>query len=71
MAKPIPDKYHTLTPNLTFRDTKKAIEFYEEAFGAKVIDIFPELHGEGVMHAAMQIGDSMLMLGDEREGGEC
>ncbi len=65
MAKPIPDGYHSVTPSLTFKDSKKALEFYKKALGAKVLDLFPNPSGQGIMHATMQIGNSILMMGDE------
>ena len=70
MAKPIPDGYRTLTPSFTFKDSRKAIEFYKKALGAKVLDLFPNLNGPGIMHATLQIGDCILMLGDEMPGGK-
>jgi PhnB protein len=33
-----------------------------------VLDSFPHLDGKGLMHAVIQIGDSILMMGDERPG---
>ena len=66
MAQPIPAGYHAVTPSLTLKDTRKALDFYQKAFGAQVIDMFPNLEGPGVMHATMKIGDSMVMMGDER-----
>ncbi len=68
MAKPIPEGYHSVTPTLTFKDAQKAIDFYKKAFGAKVLDFFPNPSGQGVMHATLQIGDSILMMGDENPG---
>jgi uncharacterized glyoxalase superfamily protein PhnB len=65
MSKPIPEGYHSVTPSFTFKDSQKALEFYKKAFGAKVIDFVPGLNGRGVMHATMQIGNSILMMGDE------
>ena len=70
MAKPIPDGYHTLTPSFTFKDSKKAIEFYKKAFGAKVLDLMPRPNGSGIMHATIQIGNSIVMMGDEMPGAE-
>jgi len=70
MAQPIPAGYHALTPSFTFKDSKKALEFYKKAFGAKVIDLFPSLDGRGTMHATMQIGNSIVMMGDEMPGGQ-
>jgi PhnB protein len=64
MAKPIPDGFHTITPHLTIRDCAKALPFYEKAFGAEILarSLGP---GGKVMHAAMKIGDSMVMMADE------
>jgi uncharacterized glyoxalase superfamily protein PhnB len=68
MTKPIPDGYHAVTPSLTLKNSKKAIEFYQRAFGAKVLDMFPNPSGQGIMHATIQIGDSIIMMGDEFPG---
>lgn len=70
MAKAIPDGYHSVTPSLTFKDSKKALEFYKKALGAEVMDVFPRPDGKGVMHATMQVGNSILMMGDESPGRE-
>ena len=65
MARSIPGGYHAVTPSLTFKDSQKAIEFYKKAFGATVLDLVPNLTGPGIMHATINIGDSILMMGDE------
>jgi len=65
MAKPIPEGYRTVTPSLTLKDSKKAVEFYKKAFGAKVLDALPNPTGPGMMHATIQIGNSIVMMGDE------
>jgi PhnB protein len=70
MSKPIPDRYHSVTPSFTFKDSRKAIDFYKRAFSAELIDFLPRLDGEGTMHATMQIGNSMIMMGDEMPGAE-
>lgn len=67
-AKPIPEGYRSVTPSLTFRDSAKALEFYQKAFGATVLDNMPNPNGKGTMHATMKIGDSILMMGDEMPG---
>lgn len=69
MAKPIPDGFHAVTPSFTFKDSKKALAFYEKAFGAKNLGVFPNPNGPGIMHATMQIGDSVMMMGDENLAG--
>jgi uncharacterized glyoxalase superfamily protein PhnB len=64
MVKPIPDGFHSATPSLVVGDSKKAIEFYKKAFGAKEIYQFPGPNGK-IMHAMIQIGDSIIMMSDE------
>ena len=71
MTKPIPSGNHAVTPSFRFKDSKKAIEFYKKAFGATVLDLFPNLTGQGIMHASLQIGDSIFMMGDEMPGQTC
>ena len=63
-VKPIPEGFHTITPHITVRNAKQAIEFYKKAFGARV-DRVSETPDGKVMHATLQIGDSKLMLNDE------
>src|SRR5580700_6888825 len=63
-VKAVPDGFHTITPHLTVRDAKRAIEFYQKAFGAEVLGVAPG-PGDKVMHASLKIGDSILMLNDE------
>jgi PhnB protein len=63
-VKAVPDGFHTITPHLTVRDAKRAIEFYKQAFGAEVLSVAPGT-GDKVMHASLKIGDSILMLNDE------
>jgi PhnB protein len=61
---PVPAEYGSVTPYLVCRDTKRAIEFYRKAFGAKV-KLKMDSPSGGVMHAEISIGDSIVMLGDE------
>jgi PhnB protein len=35
------------------------------------LDVFPNLTGQGIMHATIKIGDSILMMGDENLGQTC
>ena len=64
-VKPIPDGYHTITPALTIRDAARAIEFYKQAFGAKQRGEIAKGPDGKVMHAELQIGDSVIMIADE------
>jgi uncharacterized glyoxalase superfamily protein PhnB len=60
----VPAGFHTLTPHLTVRDADKALEFYKNALGAEILGVARTPDGK-VLHAALRIGDSMLMLNDE------
>ncbi len=64
MPKPIPEGYHAITPALLFKDAKKAIAFYKKAFDAQEKTVLAGPDGK-VMHAELQIGDSIFMLGEE------
>jgi len=68
---PIPEGYHTVTPSVMFKNSLKAIEFYKEAFSAKELGIFPTPDGKSVMHAVIQIGNSIIMMGDEQFNQMC
>ena len=63
-VKSIPDGYHTVTPSLTVKDGAKAIDFYKRAFGAQERLRIPGPDGR-LMHAELQLGDSIVMLGEE------
>jgi PhnB protein len=62
--KSIPDGFHAITPYLTVKDAKRAIDFYKRAFGARERVIMPTPDGK-VAHAELQFGDSIIMLGEE------
>ena len=59
-----PEGYHSLTPTLTIKGAKAALDFYQRALGAK-IDHSMEGPDGTLMHAAMTVGDSKFMLSDE------
>lgn len=63
-VKAVPTGFHTLTPHLTVRDADNALEFYKNALGAEVMGVARTPDGR-VLHAALRVGDSMLMLNDE------
>jgi PhnB protein len=63
-AKPMPRGYGTVTPYLIIKDAASAIDFYKQAFLAKVLMCLSESNGK-VGHAEIQIGDSRIMLADE------
>jgi PhnB protein len=63
-AKPIPEGYTSVTPYLSIRGAAKALDFYQQAFGAKELFRMPMPDGR-VGHAEIQIGNARLMLADE------
>lgn len=63
-VKPIPDGMHSITPHLVCAGAADAIEFYKKAFNAVEIVRIPGPDGK-LMHAAVRIGDSVVMLVDE------
>ncbi|MEZ0298169.1 MAG: VOC family protein [Candidatus Methylacidiphilales bacterium] len=63
-VKYIPEGYATITPAITIRGASKAIEFYTAVLGAK--ERYRMQDGSGaIMHAELEIGDSVVMLCDE------
>jgi PhnB protein len=64
-AKPIPEGYHALTPNLTVDRGLEALDFYAKAFGAEVVRKL--VMGGKLMHAELRIGDSLFSLSDPFE----
>ena len=69
-VKPIPEGMHSLTPHIVCDGAAEAIEFYKRAFGAKELMRLPGPDGR-LMHAAVQIGDSRLMLVDSNPEWNC
>jgi len=64
MASKIPSGMHSVTPHLVCAGAANAIEFYKKAFGAEEQARLPGPDGK-IMHAAVKIGDSTVMLVDE------
>lgn len=64
-AKPIPEGFRTITPQLALNDCAKAIDFYKKAFAAEEVsprNLDPS--GTKVMHCHMRIGDSAIFVND-------
>jgi uncharacterized glyoxalase superfamily protein PhnB len=62
-VKPIPERYHSLTPIVTVQGAVKLIDFLKQVFNAKEEEIYKDPDGR-VIHAELTIGDSILMLSD-------
>src|SRR6267378_2250108 len=66
-GKAIPPGYTTVTPSMTVKDAPKVIEFLKKAFGATERMRMPGPDGK-IMHAEIQIGNSIIMMNDEVMG---
>ncbi len=64
-VKPVPEGFHTVTPYLLVRDAAALIDFVKKAFDAR--EVFRQTMDEGLLHAHLQIGDSIVMIGDAPE----
>ena len=65
IKKGIPEGMHSLTPHLVCRGAAQAIEFCKKAFGAVEIARSSVPGDTRIIHAAIRIGDSVMMLNDE------
>ncbi len=61
-----PAGFHTATPYLIVKDGAAAVDFYQRAFGATVLERIEGPDGR-VMHAEIKIGDSPVMIGEHQE----
>ena len=62
-VKPIPDGYQAVTPYLIVSGAARALDFYKQVFGAT--ELMRLAGPNGVAHAEIRIGDSVVMLADE------
>lgn len=69
-VKPVPEGMHSVTPHLVCARAAEAIEFYKAAFGAEELTRLPGPDGK-IMHAALRIGDSVIMMTDEAPVWNC
>ena len=61
-AKPIPDRFNSVSAYLIVKDPRQAIDFYGKAFGAEPGVVMTGPDGESIMHAEVVIGNSTVML---------
>jgi PhnB protein len=66
-AKPVPDGYHTITPQLALDSAAQTIDWYKKALGADEISRSVGPDGK-IMHAELTIGDSRFMVNDVMMG---
>ena len=65
MTTPVPEDFHTITPQLVVRGVSSAIDWYVTALGANELlrNLAPD--GASVMHAELLLGDSRFFVHDE------
>ncbi|HYR85208.1 MAG TPA: VOC family protein [Terriglobia bacterium] len=61
-ARAIPEGYHTITSYFSVRDASRLVEFLKQAFDAEEAEMLRMPDGT-IMHAALRVGDSMVMIG--------
>ena len=67
-VKPIPDNYPRVSPHLSVADAAAAIDFYTTVLGATERMRMATPDG-AIAHAEIDIGGSIIMIGDELPGG--
>lgn len=65
-AKPVPEGWFALTPQIVVPDVDAAIAFYTAALGAESIFTIPGPDGKA-MHGEVKLGDSIIMIDGENE----
>ncbi|MGH2749213.1 MAG: VOC family protein [Actinomycetota bacterium] len=63
---PIPEGYPRVSPYLYVNGGNEALDFYTKVFGAAERARMPGPDGK-IMHAELEVGDSIIMLSDEFE----
>ena len=66
---PVPEGFHTVTPQLTLDNAAQAIDWYKKALGAEEKSRATGPDGK-IMHAELRIGDSLIMVNDPMGGGK-
>jgi PhnB protein len=61
-----PDGYSTVSPYLVASGAQRVIDFLKETFGAHELRRY-DLPDGSIMHAEVQVGDTVVMLGDAGE----
>ena len=61
--KPIPEGYHSITPQLTLDDAAQSIDWYKRALGAEELGRSEGPDGK-IIHAELRFGDSRVIVND-------
>jgi PhnB protein len=66
-ARWLPKGFHTITPNIIVDNAEQAVGFLKKAFGATENYRLTMSNGK-IAHCELQLGDSVLNLGESMEG---
>jgi PhnB protein len=62
---PVPEDFHTITPQLAVKGVAGAIEWYTKALGAHELLRNAAPDGQTIMHSELLLGDSRFFVVDE------
>jgi PhnB protein len=62
-VKPVPERYHSVTPYLVVEGVPKLLEFLKDTFNSTELERVPRPDGT-ISHAEVRIGDSVVMMGE-------
>jgi PhnB protein len=66
-VRAVPEGYHTVTPYLVVDDGAGLIDFLKKGFDANVTFVMNRDDDGRIMHSAVSIGDSTVMISDTME----
>jgi PhnB protein len=65
MTTPVPEDFHTITPQIVVKGVAAAIDWYSHALGAHELLRNAAPDGASIMHAELLLGDSRFFVVDE------
>ena len=65
MTTPVPEDFHTITPQIVVKGVAAAIAWYTKALGAHELLRQTAPDGQSIMHSELLLGDSRFFVVDE------
>ena len=65
MTTPVPEDFHTITPQLAVKGVAAALDWYTKALGAHELLRHTAPDGQSIMHSELLLGDSRFFVVDE------